>query len=97
MDLEEKIERTLRPPTIEVITQDELKQVFENYAHPRHYIGFEVSGKVHIGTGLMTALKVKDLMAAGCKPTILLADYNAWINGKFGGDLEKIQKIAKGY
>ncbi|VVB65920.1 Tyrosine--tRNA ligase [Candidatus Gugararchaeum adminiculabundum] len=97
MDLEQKMELALRPPTIEVITRDELRQVFETYAHPRHYIGFEVSGKVHIGTGLMTALKVKDLMAAGCKPTILLADYHAWINGKFGGDLEKIQRIAKGY
>jgi tyrosyl-tRNA synthetase len=36
-------------------------------------------------------------MAAGIKPTIFLADYHAWINGKLGGDLELIQKIGKGY
>jgi len=40
---------------------------------------------------------LKDFMKAGIRPTILLADYHAWINGKLGGDLEKIQKVAKGY
>lgn len=36
-------------------------------------------------------------MKAGIRPTILLADYHAWINGKLGGDLEKIQEVANGY
>jgi tyrosyl-tRNA synthetase len=45
----------------------------------------------------MTALKVRDLMEAGVKPCIFLADYHTWINGKLGGDLELIRKIAAGY
>ena len=97
MDVERKIEIATRRPAEEVLTRDDLKQMFETEEHPRHYIGFEISGKVHLGTGLSTALKVKDFLEAGMKPTIFLADYHAWINGKMGGDLEKIQKVAKGY
>lgn len=97
MDLEKKIELVKRKPTEELVTDDSLKEIFENYEHPRHYIGFEISGKVHLGTGLCTTLKIKDFIEAGIKPTIFLADYHSWINGKLGGDLEKIRKIAKGY
>ncbi len=97
MDIETKIELVKRKPTEEVITDDSLKQIFENYSHPKHYIGFEISGKVHLGTGLCTALKVQDFLKAGIKPTIFLADYHTWINGKLGGDLKKIREIATGY
>jgi len=97
MDIERKIELVMRPPIAEALTREEMKAVFENYSHPKHYIGFEISGKVHLGSGLVTALKVRDFLEAGIKPTIFLADYHAWINGKLGGDLEKIQKVATGY
>jgi tyrosyl-tRNA synthetase len=97
MDIETKMELVKKKPTQEVVTDKSLREIFENYAHPRHYIGFEISGKVHLGTGLCTALKVKDFLKAGIKPTIFLADYHAWINGKLGGDLEKIQSVARGY
>jgi len=97
MDIERKIELVRRKPTEEVVTDESLRNIFENYSHPRHYIGFEISGKVHLGTGLCTALKVKDFLEAGIRPTIFLADYHAWINGKLGGDLGKIQSVAKGY
>ncbi len=97
MDLESKIELVKRKPTEEVITEEGLKEMFENYSHPRHYIGFEISGKVHIGSGLCTALKIRDFIKTGIKPTIWLADYHSWINGKMGGDLENIRKIATGY
>ncbi len=97
MDIETKIDLVCRKPTQEVITVNELREVFENYSHPRHYIGFEISGLAHIGTGLMTTLKIKDMLEAGVKPTILLADYHSYINGKLGGDLDLIRKTAKGY
>ncbi len=97
MDVERKVEIVARRPAEEILTREDLKQMFENEAHPRHYIGFEISGKVHLGTGLSTALKIRDFAEAGMKPTIFLADYHAWINGKMGGDLEKIQRVAKGY
>lgn len=97
MDEESKIELVKKGTTLEILTVDELRTLFQGNKHPKHYIGFEISGRVHLGTGLCTALKVKDFLAAGIKPTIFLADYHAWINGKLGGDLEKIQEVAKGY
>lgn len=97
MDLEGKVELAKRAPTIELVTEGDLRDLFEAKAHPKHYIGFEISGYVHLGTGLLTAIKVRDLMGAGVKPCIFLADYHAWINGKMGGDLETIRKVAAGY
>ncbi|HID72676.1 TPA: tyrosine--tRNA ligase [Candidatus Micrarchaeota archaeon] len=97
MDIETKIELVKRKLTEEVITEEGLREMFENYARPKHYIGFEISGKVHLGTGLCTALKIKDFIEAGIKPMIFLADYHSWINGKMGGDLEQIRKIGTGY
>lgn len=97
MDIEGKIALVKRKPVCEIVTDSELRALFEGNPHPRHYIGFEISGRVHLGSGLLTSLILKDLMAAGVKPTIFLADYHAWINGKLGGDLEKIQAVATGY
>ncbi|VVC02429.1 Tyrosine--tRNA ligase [Candidatus Burarchaeum australiense] len=97
MDIETKIALVKGAPISEIVTENELRQLFETEAHPKHYIGFEISGKVHLGSGLLTALLLQDFMKAGIKPAILLADYHAWINGKLGGDLERIQTVAKGY
>ena len=97
MDLYKRIELVKRKPIEEIVTEEDLKKIFENYAHPRHYIGFEISGMVHLGSGLCTTLKIKDFLQAQIKPTIFLADYHSYINGKLGGDLENIQKVAKGY
>ncbi len=97
MDIETKIDLVRRPPTEEIVTEEDLRRIFETHEHPKHYIGFEISGMVHIGTGLCTALKLNDFIAAGIKPTIFLADYHSYINQKLGGDLDKIREVAKGY
>ncbi|MGB9719315.1 MAG: tyrosine--tRNA ligase [Candidatus Anstonellales archaeon] len=97
MDIEKKIELVKKKPTIEVVGEHQLREVFENYSHPKHYIGFEISGMAHLGTGLLTAVKINDFLKAGIKPMIFLADYHAWINNKLGGDLKRIQRIATGY
>ncbi len=97
VDIETKIDLVRRPPTEEIVTEDDLRTVFQAYEHPKHYIGFEISGMVHLGTGLCTAIKLKDFIQAGMKPTIFLADYHSYINQKLGGDLEKIREVAKGY
>ncbi len=97
MDIERKIELVKRKPTEEVVTDEDLRHIFETHNHPKHYIGFEISGQVHIGTGLCTALKVRDFLEAGIKPKIFLADYHSYINQKLGGDLEKIREVANGY
>jgi len=97
MDIQEKIQLVKRPPTQEVVSEEKLKEIFENYKNPRIYDGFEISGMVHLGTGLCTTLKFRDFIKAGIKPTILLADYHSWINEKLGGDLDKIRKVGTGY
>ncbi len=97
MDTEERMKLVMCPPSQEVVTEGSLRELLDSEKYPRHYIGFEISGFAHIGTGLSTALKIKDLLSAGFRPTIFLADYHTWINGKLGGDLEKIRKVATGY
>ncbi len=97
MDIQTKIDLVKRSPTEELVTEADLKKIFETYQTPRHYIGFEISGMIHIGSGLCTSMKINDFIKAGVKPTIFLADYHSYINEKLGGDLEKIQKVALGY
>jgi len=86
----EKIMRNVE----EVVTIDELKSL-ELRQNLKGYIGFEPSGLVHLGTGLICGNKVKDLSEAGINMTILLADWHAYINDKFNGDIEKIRTAAE--
>ncbi len=63
----------------------------------KHYIGFEISGQIHIGTGMATALRIKKLQDAGVRCSIFLADYHTWINNKLDGNIETIRKVATEY
>lgn len=92
MDLEDKIRLVNRLPTEEVITQEELRNIFETNDAPLAYQGFEPSGLAHLGTGLVTVMKAVDMINAGVKFILFLADWHAWINEKMGGDLELIRK-----
>lgn len=91
MDLEERIELICRRPTDEVVTTEELKILLETRQCPVAYDGFEGSGIPHIATGLLKALKVKDITDAGCKHIFFLADWHSVINGKLDGDFSKIR------
>ncbi len=95
MDLEKRIELITRPPVEEVITLDELIALLETTEHPVAYDGFEPSGLAHIAIGLLRPIKLQDLLDAGCKFKLLLADWHAMINNKMGGDLEKIRKVGE--
>jgi tyrosyl-tRNA synthetase len=97
LNIEDKVFLVKRKPTEEVLTEEELLKLLEREEHPQHYIGFEISGMLHIGSGLLTAMKIKDFIKAGIRPTIWLADYHSWINKKLGGDLGLIREIARGY
>ncbi|MDA1169023.1 MAG: tyrosine--tRNA ligase [bacterium] len=83
--------------TAEVITEDEFKARIESGEQLTHYIGFEISGYVHIGQGILSALVIKDLQALGVKCTIWLADWHTAINHKLDGTKETALKIGKGY
>lgn len=81
----------------EIITQEEFKDRIESGEELTHYIGFEISGYVHIGQGIMSALVIKDLQALGVKCTIWLADWHTAMNGKLDGTKETAAKIGRGY
>jgi tyrosyl-tRNA synthetase len=95
MDLEKKIELIKRPPTEEIITEEELKQLLETNEHPEHYIGFEISGLLHLGSLILSGYKINDLAEAGVRCKVFLADWHSFINNKLGGKWENIQKAAK--
>ncbi len=63
----------------------------------RHYIGFEISGQIHLGTGIMTALTIKKLQEAGVRCSIWLANYHTWLNNKLDGTIETISKFNRYY
>ncbi|MFH0714290.1 MAG: tyrosine--tRNA ligase [Candidatus Diapherotrites archaeon] len=96
MDVEKRIELICRN-TEEVMTVDDLRSFLENGIPLKHYIGFEISGKIHLGSGTQSMSKVKDFMDAGAQCSIFLADWHTWINDKLGGDMDTIQRVAVGY
>ncbi len=96
MDFKEKFD-LIKRNTEEIMTEEDLKVLLESGIKVKHYIGFEISGKIHLGTGLMCMSKVKDFMDAGIDCSIFLADWHSWINDKLGGDRETIKRVAGGY
>ena len=80
--------------TEEVLTPEGLKNMLDTGVKLKHYIGFEISGKVHLGTGIMTGAKIADFQKAGVDCSCFLATWHAWINNKFGGDMETIRKAS---
>ncbi len=97
MDTATKFDLIMAPPTEEVLTEGDVKSALDIGLPLKHYIGFEISGLMHLGTGLVTAMKIADLQKAGVDCSIFLADYHAWINDKLGGDLDLIKKTAVNY
>lgn len=96
MDIKQKIELISRF-TEEIMTADDLSYLLSKSKKLRHYIGFEISGKIHLGTGLMCMQKIKDFHDAGISCSIFLADWHTWINDKLGGNRDTIRKVAVGY
>ena len=89
----ELVERNLA----ELLTRDELIALLEGGQRLRHYIGYEISGRVHLGGGLVAMAKVRDFLEAGVDCTVLLADWHTWINDKLGGDRDRIRRLAFSY
>ncbi len=97
MDLEKRMELIKRPPTEEVITEEDLKELLQTKDHPVAYDGFETSGLLHLASGPLRAIKVQDMLDAGCEFILWIADWFAYINNKMGGDLELIKKTGEYY
>lgn len=94
MDLETRLELIKRVGE-EIITEQELRELLETKAHPIAYDGFEPSGLAPVHFGIYRAINLEDLLKAGVKFKLWLADWFAWVNEKMGGDLEKIRKVGE--
>ena len=97
MDIDSRLALVMRPPTEEVVTEAELRALLESEAAPRHYIGLEVSGFLHLGSLVSTGYKINDLIEAGARCTVFLADWHTMINDKLGGDEGRIREVAAYY
>ncbi|MBI4416426.1 MAG: tyrosine--tRNA ligase [Euryarchaeota archaeon] len=94
MSLEAKVD-LVRRGAVELVAEDELRALLHRQGRPKAYVGFEPSGMMQIGQGFVIASKVRDLLEGGFDFTFLLADWHAFINDKFGGDLEKIRACGR--
>jgi tyrosyl-tRNA synthetase len=94
MDTEKRFDLITRSLE-EVLTPEELRTLLTQGVPLKHYIGFEISGRVHLGTGFATGFKIADFQKAGVKCSCYLATWHAWINNKFGGDLDIIRKASR--
>ena len=90
MDLKSKM-GLITKGTLEIISETELEEKLQK-EKPVAYIGYEPSGKIHLGHTI-TVMKMINLQKAGFKIKILLADYHAFLNGK--GKLEEIKNVAE--
>jgi tyrosyl-tRNA synthetase len=65
----------------EIVTEEELEELLNKKEAPCAYVGYEPSGKIHMGH-VLTVNKLIDLQKAGFKVTVLLADVHAYLNRK---------------
>ena len=94
MDIESKI-AAIREFAAEIVTEEELRAVFEGNEHPVAYDGFEPSGLASIHFGLMRSKNINRMLGLGINFKLYLADYFAYINNKLGSDLEHIRTAGR--
>jgi tyrosyl-tRNA synthetase len=94
LDLETRLKHIKRVGE-EVITEKELRTLLAANEHPTAYDGFEPSGLAHLPFGVLRPILVDDMLAAGVRMKLWIADWFAWVNNKIGGDLAKIQEVGQ--
>ena len=87
MDRLELIKRNVQ----EIVTEEELEELLTKKDDPVAYVGYEPSGKIHLGH-VLTVNKLLDLQNAGFQIIVLLADVHAYLNQK--GTLEEVRRTA---
>lgn len=97
MDVETRLSIIKSDPTEEIVTDKDLAGILETKSRPKHYVGFEISGMLHIGHVLVAGKKVNDLEKAGVETQLFIADWHTVANQKLGGDWERIKKAAEFY
>ena len=81
--------------TVETLQISELQQLLAQKNNPRAYWGFECSGMMHLGFGLVCGDKIGQMLDAGFEFIVFLADWHSVINNKLGGDMQKIRKAGE--
>src|SRR5919205_2060563 len=97
MDITNRLLLISRDPTEEIVTADELRRVLNAVTYPKHYIGLELSGKLHLGSLILTGFKINDFIKAQIHSTVFLADWHTYINNKLMGNWDKIKEVSKYY
>jgi len=97
LDVTEKVDLIEKSPTEEIVTKEELIELLKTNSSPKHYIGIEISGFLHLGSLISTGFKINDFLKAGVDCTVFLADWHTVINDKLGGDWDVIKKVSKYY
>jgi len=95
MDWQERLELIRKEPTEEILTEEELIELLQKKEKIVAYDGFEPSGLMHLGTGVLRAIKLQDLLQAKIDFIIYIADWFAYLNNKLGGNLELIKKAGE--
>ena len=94
MDVETRLDH-IRRVGEEIITEKELRTLLESNEHPTAYDGFEPSGLAHLPFGVLRPILIDDMLKAGVRMKLWIADWFGWVNNKMGGDLEKIQEVGR--
>jgi tyrosyl-tRNA synthetase len=97
MNIDRKVELIRREPTEEIVTEEELRNLLSSKGNIRAYDGFEPSGLLHLGSGLLRAIKLQDFIDAGIHFILYIADWFAYLNNKFGSDMDVIRKVGEYY
>jgi len=90
MDTNEKV-KLIKRNTQEIITEEELVKLLEENKHPSVYLGTSVTGRPHIGY-FAWVQKMADLLKAGFKVKVLLADIHGALDNTPWDLLEKRYK-----
>ncbi len=90
MEIEDKL-KLIKRNTQEIITEEELVKLLETKKHPVVYIGTSVTGRPHIGY-FAWVQKLADLLKAGFKVKVLLADIHGALDNTPWDLLEKRYK-----
>jgi tyrosyl-tRNA synthetase len=87
MDINERL-RLIKRNTDEIVTENELKDLLKIKKRPSVYLGTAITGRPHIGY-FMFVIKLSDLIKAGFKVKILLADIHGALDNCPWDTLEK--------
>lgn len=83
----------------EIVGENELSEILQSAAESGEalytYDGFEPSGQMHIAQGIIRAINTNKMVKAGFTFRMWVADWFGYLNGKMGGDLEKIKKVGE--